>query len=99
MHVILWEFRVRRGHEQEFERAYGPRGFWAELFRRGEGYMGTELLRDLSEPGRYFTIDRWGSQAAFESFRSRHLSEYEAIDRRCEAMTESETQVGSFSPL
>ncbi len=97
MHVVLWEFRVRPGHEQEFERAYGPRGLWEDLFRQGEGYMGTELFRDLAERKRYLTIDRWSSRAAFESFRARHLGEYEALDRHCSVMTESETQVGSFS--
>ena len=27
-----------------FERVYGPEGEWAEFFRRGQGYVGTELL-------------------------------------------------------
>jgi hypothetical protein len=31
MHVIIWEFRVQAGREEEFERAYGPAGGWARL--------------------------------------------------------------------
>ena len=63
MHVIIWEFRAQRGREGEFEGAYGPDGDWANFFRSGEGYLGTELMRDLETPGRYVTIDRWTSAA------------------------------------
>ncbi|HLY85154.1 MAG TPA: hypothetical protein VKO84_01390 [Gaiellaceae bacterium] len=31
----------------EFERVYGSAGEWAEFFRQGRGYIGTELLRDV----------------------------------------------------
>jgi len=96
MHVIIWEFRARRGREAEFERAYGPKGDWAEFFRRGEGYLGTELIRDIETEGRYVTIDRWTSQTAFETFRSQNVGQYEAIDRQCELLTEHEARVGSF---
>ena len=95
-HVIIWEFRARRGREGEFERVYGPDGDWANFFRRGEGYLGTELMHDVETPGRYVTIDRWTSAAAYEDFRSRNLSEYETIDRRCESLTEHEAHLGSL---
>lgn len=95
-HVIIWEFRARRGREGEFERVYGPGGDWANFFRSGEGYLGTELMRGVETPGRYVTIDRWTSAAAYEDFRSRNLSEYETIDRRCESLTEHEARLGSF---
>ena len=95
-HVIIWEFRARRGREAEFQRVYGPEGDWANFFRRVEGYLGTELMRDVETPGRYVTIDRCTSAAAYEDFRSLNLSEYEAIDRRCESLTEHEAYLGSF---
>lgn len=95
-HVIIWEFRARPGREDEFERVYGPDGDWANFFRRGEGYLGTELMRDVETQGRYVTIDRWISAAAYEDFRRRKLSEYEAIDRRGQSLTEHEAHLGSF---
>lgn len=96
MHVMVWEFRVRRGLERQFEEAYGPDGVWAGFFNRGRGYLGTELLRDIGTSGRYVTVDRWDSREAFEAFREERAAEYETIDRQCEALTESETPVGSF---
>jgi hypothetical protein len=56
MYVVLWRFRPREGRQSEFERAYGPSGEWALLFRRSDGYLGTELLssaprtRDSTSP-------------------------------------------------
>ena len=96
MHAIIWEFRAQRGREDEFERVYGPQGDWANFFRGGEGYLGTELERDIETLGRYVTIDRWASAAAYEDFRSRNLREHEAFDRRCESLTEQELYIGSF---
>jgi len=95
-YLIVWEFRVKAGRESRFERVYGHDGTWAQFFRRGEGYLGTELVRDLKESARYLTLDFWTSQSAYEHFRKQHLAEYQAIDRQCEAMTESEVEQGRF---
>ena len=49
-YVCLWEFRVKPESVGDFERTYGPDGDWARLFRRGAGYVRTELLRELGAP-------------------------------------------------
>lgn len=98
-YVIIWEFEVRPGLEAEFERAYGPDGDWARLFRQGSGYRGTELLRHGSHPRVYVTIDRWDSANAFARFRSAHDAEYRALDARCEGWTARERKVGEFATL
>jgi heme-degrading monooxygenase HmoA len=60
----------------EFERVYGPNGEWAEFFRGGAGFLGTELLRDVEIPGRYLVIDRWASPEAYQAFVDGHRDEY-----------------------
>ena len=67
----------------------------------GEGYRGTDLAQDLSDPGRFFTLDSWDSEAAFEAFEREHAREYSALDRRCEALCAQESFVGRFrvSPM
>ena len=92
-HVLVWEFRPAPGREADFERAYGPDGDWARLFRRDPAYLGTELLRGA---GRYLTLDRWSSRAAFEGFRVRLAAEYAALDREMEALTSHEASIGAF---
>ena len=94
--IIVWEFRVRAGHEAEFEAVYGAGGEWDQLFALSPDYQGTELLRDASTPGRYLTVDRWASAESFEDFRRVHADEYDTLDARCEARTEAETKIGAW---
>jgi heme-degrading monooxygenase HmoA len=60
----------------EFERIYGPEGDWAQFFRTGAGYIGTELLKDVEIPGRYLVIDRWESSDAYNAFVDAQRDEY-----------------------
>ncbi|HQR38441.1 MAG TPA: antibiotic biosynthesis monooxygenase [Blastocatellia bacterium] len=97
MHVIVWRFQVKPGCEAEFERVYGSGGTWAQLFRRDEAFLGTELLRDAERPGYYVTVDRWTSPAAYAAFRESHAEEYDRVDRECEQLTVLEKGVGVYT--
>ena len=99
MYVILWQFRPVEGRESEFERAYGPSGEWALLFRRDDGYLGTDLLRRSEDSREYLTLDRWVSRTAYETFRSRFDIEYQRLDRLFEELTKEETPLGAFEVL
>jgi heme-degrading monooxygenase HmoA len=99
MYLVLWRFRPVAGRESEFERAYGPSGEWARLFRCGDGYLGTELLRRSDDSMEYLTLDRWASRASYEAFRARQSSEYRRLDHRLEELTEEEILLGAFEAL
>ncbi len=99
VYVVLWRFRPRVGQESEFERAYGPSGGWAHLFRRGDGYLGTELLQRSDGSREYLTLDRWASRAAYEAFRVRWSDEYQRLDHELEGLTEEEASLGAFEAL
>ena len=74
-----------------FERAYGPEGTWAQFFRLGEGYLGTELLRSDE---RYLLLDRWTSREAYEAFLAAHREENERRSAEAEALLVREERVG-----
>ncbi len=97
--LIVWEFQVRPAMAGRFEEVYGPKGDWARFFQRDKGYLGTDLNRDLKNPHRYLTLDFWTSREAYQAFRQQNLTEYEAIDERCEVLTERELEVGKFERL
>jgi hypothetical protein len=97
--LIMWEFRVSAENAERFEQDYGPEGIWAQLFQRSSHFVRTELIRDKAQQGRYLTLDFWTSREAYDSFRLSHAAEYEEIDARCEALTDSETKLGSFEPV
>jgi len=74
MIALVFSYEVREAGE--FERAYGPDGDWAQFFAGAEGYIGTELLRDVELPGRYLVIDRWESADAYNVFAAANQEEY-----------------------
>ncbi|UXI68422.1 antibiotic biosynthesis monooxygenase family protein [Tahibacter amnicola] len=96
IHITIWEFQVPEEHREAFEKHYGPNGTWAALFRRGEGHLGTSLLRNTDAPGRYFTIDRWQSESHYAAFRQAYATQYQAIDQICEELTAGEHHIGTF---
>ncbi len=99
MDIIIWEFTVREEHIQEFIYAYDSNGDWASLFRRAEGYLGTQLLRSSDKPNVFLTVDRWERVTCFEIFRERFGTEYKKLDTQLEGYTSSEEKVGVFSEV
>jgi heme-degrading monooxygenase HmoA len=95
---IVWEFRVPPQRLADFEAAYGADGEWARLFAGADGFIEVELLKCLEQEGRYLTVDRWVSQAAFEAFRIQFSSDYKALDERLEGIAITETRIGAFAP-
>lgn len=98
-YAYMWEYFIYPEFAQAFEQAYGPTGDWVQLFRRGEGYLRTELHKDLRNPLRYLTVDHWQSEQACKSFRQTFKAEFEALDRRCNRFTRSERHLGDFKPV
>ena len=96
MFVTLWEFEVKPGCEERFEKVYGPEGEWAQLFRREQNYQGTRLLRDTVHNSAYLTMDAWNSRKAYEQFLETHAVDYQRLDAATGILTLRERQVGCF---
>jgi len=97
--VVVWEFRVRPAKVGEFVKLYNTDGEWAKLFARGEGFLGTHLMRDESSPLRFVTIDRWRDATCYEAFQWRHQKDYEALDARCAPLMEHQARTGTFQTI
>jgi heme-degrading monooxygenase HmoA len=96
MFVALWEYEVKPGDEERFEKAYGPDGDWVRLLRSDTHYYETRLVRDAFRRGVYLTMDFWESHEAYEKFMAGHRSEYEAIDKTSAGLTIDERRIGWF---
>jgi heme-degrading monooxygenase HmoA len=75
---------------------YGAEGEWAQFFRQGNGYIGTELLHDLDEPERYLVVDRWSSIDAYNAFVSVHQAEYLRRSDEARIFYAQELRFGAF---
>ena len=97
MFVILWEYEVKPGSEEVFETVYGPKGDWARLFQSDPHYRETRLLRDVSHPHCYFTLDYWDAEKYFTQFKAAHGARYAELDRVTEGLTVSERRLTTFT--
>ena len=96
MFLVLWEFEVKPGCEQRFERVYGPGGDWDSLFRGDPNHASTRLYRDTAKPRVYLTADCWRSRESYEAFQKSRQAEYKSLDAACEELTAYERHVGSY---
>ena len=96
MFVALWEFEVKPGCQERFQKVYGPGGDWATLFRNDANYQETRLLHDSARPAIFLTLDFWTSRQAYERFIASHAAEYQRLDAVGEELTRRERKIGWF---
>ena len=93
----IWEYRVNQNYLEQFEKAYKPEGTWVQLFQKGDGYIFTELHRDIKVQNRYITVDYWKTEKHRDRFQKEFAKEFTALDKLCENFTTSETFIGDFN--
>lgn len=96
MIIVVWEYQVKADCTIKFEKIYASDGDWAELFKKGRGFLGTKLFRSVEQPQMYSTIDQWESLKDYKAFLSEWKEEYEKLDKQCEGLTERESYLGIF---
>jgi heme-degrading monooxygenase HmoA len=99
MHGLVYEYLVDPAHVAWFQETYGPDGQWARFFRSGAGYLGTELFRDSTKPGRYLVIDRWVSAEAAARFLAEGGQEYQRHSRDSAHLYLREVRLGAFDTV
>jgi heme-degrading monooxygenase HmoA len=58
--------------------------------------VGTELLRDVEQPGRYLVVDRWESREAYNAFVAEHRDEYMRRVDETAYLYDQELRFGTF---
>jgi quinol monooxygenase YgiN len=99
VYVAMWEFKAKPGERAEFENFYGPDGEWVQFFHRSKCFLRMEFFRDRDDENHYVTLDYFTSRAGYDDFRREFRQEYEALDRRCDGVTQSEREIGCFTAL
>jgi heme-degrading monooxygenase HmoA len=94
--VLALVFSYQVHDPEEFEQVYGPDGDWSRFFRAGDGYVGTELLRDVESAGRYLVVDRWDSREAYNAFLEANRDEYMRRVDETAYLYQQELRLGTF---
>lgn len=82
MYARVWDYDVESAQVEAFVAAYGAAGAWTQLFERTTGYAGTQLFRDVDQPNRFLTVDRWTDAACWQAFLDGWGDQYRELDRQ-----------------
>jgi hypothetical protein len=96
MFLVLWEFEVKPGCEEQFVTVYGPGGDWDSLFHRDAHHAGTQLFRDTARPLTYLTADYWLSRESYEEFLQVQKADYHTLDAATANLISAERRIGAY---
>ena len=78
----MWQFDVKKGREEEFEKLYGADGDWTALNRQTRSYLGSSFLHDQNQSSRYLLIEYWSEMIVYEQHRTSRSAMMDAIETR-----------------
>ncbi len=99
MIAMAWQFEVKQGEQQAFEKIYGADGEWAALSRKSRSFLGSSFLKDQVDPQRYLLIDYWSEMVVYERHQADFSDELESLETRRTALCLSVTPLGVFAAL
>ena len=99
MVAVVWQFEIRPGTEQDFERFYGADGEWTKLSRRSRSFLGSSFLRDLAVDTRYLLVEYWGEMVVYEKHMADFVSDVKALEAERERFVERMETIGIFTAL
>jgi quinol monooxygenase YgiN len=97
--AVVWQFQVKPGKQQEFERVYGADGAWSTLARRSRSFLGSSFLRDQASDTSYLLIEYWSEMVVYERHRKSFVSDVRTIEERREELCDAIVPLGIFSAL
>ena len=57
MIAVVWQFQVKAGQQDAFEKFYGADGEWTDLGRKSRSFLGASFLRDQVNDTHYLLIE------------------------------------------
>ena len=99
MVAVVWQFDVRHGTEEDFERFYGADGDWTKLSRRSRSFLGSSFLRDIAVDGRYLLVEYWGEMVVYEKHLASYEADVKALEQQRERFVNRMETIGVFTAL
>jgi hypothetical protein len=96
---MAWQFEVKQGEQEEFQKIYGADGEWSALSRRSRSFLGSSFLRDQVDPQRYLLIEYWSEMVVYERHQADFTDELESLEARRTELCLSVTPLGVFTAL
>jgi quinol monooxygenase YgiN len=97
--AVVWQFHVKPGAQEEFERIYGADGDWTALGRRSRSFLGSSFLRDQAHESHYLLIEYWSEMVVYEKHRASFVSDLKALEEQRNLLCESILPLGIFTGI
>ena len=97
MIAVVWQFQVKPGQQDAFEKFYGADGEWTALGRRSRSFLGSSFLRDQASDTSYLLVEYWSEMVVYE--RHRKSTDIHHLEERRDDLCEAILPMGVFSAL
>jgi hypothetical protein len=97
--AVVWQFQVKPGKQEEFERFYGADGEWSALARKSRSFLGSSFLRDQASHTSYLLVEYRSEMVVYERHRSSFVSDIKHIEDRRDVLCDAILPMGIFSAL
>ena len=99
MIAVVWQFQVKTGKQQDFEKFYGADGEWSQLARRSRSFLGSSFLRDQASDTSYLLVEYWSEMVVYEKHRQSFPTDIHTLERRRHELCDAILPLGVFSAL
>jgi hypothetical protein len=97
--AVVWQFQVKTGKQQEFERFFGADGEWSQLARRSRSFLGSSFLRDQAGDTTYLLIEYWSEMVVYERHRQSLGGDIRTLEDRRQDYCDAVVPLGVFAAL
>jgi quinol monooxygenase YgiN len=97
--AVVWQFEVKPGQQEEFEKFYGADGEWTALGRRSRSFLGSSFLRDQARGTNYLLIEYWSEMVVYEQHRAYRSDALVKIEEQRDSLVEAMEPLGVFTAL
>ncbi len=99
MIAVVWQFHVKPGQQEGFEKFYGADGEWSQLGRRSRSFLGSSFLQDQASDAQYLLVEYWSEMVVYERHRQSFVTDLRTLEERRDQFCESIVPLGIYSAL
>jgi len=97
--AVVWQFDVKPGSQQAFEKFYGADGEWTALGRRSRSFLGSSFLRDQARNTNYLLIEYWSEMVVYERHLRSVADTARQLEGRRDELCQSVVPLGIYTGL
>lgn len=96
MYCVVWQYEVEQEKQNSFEKEYGAKGVWSQLFSTSPHYKGSQLNRSVGQNEMYLLLDWWDDETTYNTFLKENETAYKDLSKRLASLYRAETRLGEF---